>query len=87
MNFKRILSRRDFISYLFLGITSSYLLYAINKKDPLNIDPALKKEIDLFNYNRKDLLKRSLNSSIEDDLNNERTIWIGKKLFTYAEVR
>ncbi len=99
MKLKSKLSRRRFISYSFLGIVSTCLFYSTKKEDSfevkraykinpdLKIDSTLKEKIDLYNSRRKSSLEKSLQSSILDDLNNERTLWVGKRLFTYAEIR
>tara|TARA_S200000501_G_C20580357_1_gene636993 strand:- start:48 stop:347 length:300 start_codon:yes stop_codon:yes gene_type:complete len=99
MKFKSKLSRRSFISYSFLGIVTTYIAYSTKKKDSFEvkndikinqdfkINTTLKEEIKVYNSKRKSSLIESLESSILDDLNNEKTLWVGKHLFTYAEIR
>ena len=79
-------SRRDFLRILFLtsgGIVSWNIF-----KDPilLSIIKNKKQFIKEINAKRIFYLKNNLKQEIKNDLNNNRTIWLGKKLYTYAEL-
>ena len=83
---KQSLSRRKFIKTLFstLILISGYGLYS--KKKSFAIDPNLKNDIKLYNSKRKSKLKTNLDLEIKEDLINNNTIWINKRLYTYAEI-
>ncbi len=40
-----------------------------------------------YNNNRKNVLKTNLKGEIKKDLIKNRTIWIGKRLYTFAELK
>ena len=79
-------SRRDFLKILFLtpGIIVSWNIF----KDPilLSIFKNKKQFIKDINSNRIFYLKNNLKQEIRNDLKNNRTIWLGKRLYTYAEL-
>ena len=80
------LSRRKFISISF-GALIFYILLACNKiKKNIEISSELRKKIINHYASRKEFLGNDINSAISDDLANNRTTWIGKKLYTYAEL-
>ena len=80
------LSRRKFISISF-GSLIFYTLLACNKtKDNIQISTELREKV-LNHYNSgKPLLGKDINSAINDDMVNNKTAWIGKKLYTYSEL-
>ena len=40
-----------------------------------------------YNNNRKNVLKINLKGEIKKDLIKNRTIWIGKRMYTFAELK
>ena len=86
MNPSKNLTRRDFIFYIFSTFIVVIFLDDYFKKESINISNYLKSEIELYNSNRDELLKKNISLAIKNDLENNRTIWIGKRLFTYAEI-
>ena len=73
------LSRRKFISISF-GSLIFYTFLARNKtKSNLEISPELREKILNHHDSRKVF-------AIKDDLLNNKTAWIGKKLYTYSEL-
>ena len=80
------LSRRKFISISF-GSLIFYMLIARNKTESsIVISADLRKRVLIHNNIRKEILRKNINSAIRDDLINNKTTWIGKKLYTYAEL-
>ena len=80
------LSRRKFTSIAF-GSLIFYILIARNKKqNDILISSDLSEKVLVYNNERKETLEKDINSAISDDLANNRTTWIGKKLYTYAEL-
>ena len=79
------LSRRKFISIAFGSLIFYILLLEIKQNDIL-ISSDLSEKVLLYNNERKETLEKDINSAISDDLANNRTTWIGKKLYTYAEL-
>ena len=80
------LSRRKFISISF-GSLIFYILIARNKtKNDILISSDLSEKVLNHNKERKEILEKDINSAIRDDLVNNKTTWIGKKLYTYAEL-
>lgn len=85
------IARRKFIRFLilgsipFLGI-SNYLNN--NSKITLNkVEDNLKRnEIIKYNQLRKYKLINNLNDQVLEDFKNNKTIWIDKKLVSYAEL-
>tara|TARA_B100000886_G_scaffold337886_1_gene299562 strand:- start:8902 stop:9162 length:261 start_codon:yes stop_codon:yes gene_type:complete len=79
-------SRRDFLKILFLtpGIIISWNIF----KDPILLSIFKNKNQFIKEINTKRIfyLKNNLNQEIKNDLNNNRTIWLGKRLYTYAEL-
>ena len=86
MNPSKNLTRRDFILYIFSTFIIVIFIDDYFKKESINISNYLKSEIELYNSNRDELLKKNISLAIKNDLENNRTIWIGKRLFTYAEI-
>jgi len=80
------LSRRKFISISF-GSLIFYMLIARNKTESsIVISADLRERVLIHNNIRKEILRKNINSAIRDDLINNKTTWIGKKLYTYAEL-
>ena len=80
------LSRRKFISISF-GSLIFYMLIARNKTESSSvISSDLRERVLIHNNIRKEILRKNINSAIRDDLINNKTTWIGKKLYTYAEL-
>ena len=86
------ISRRKFIlftSFTSLGFAIAYT--NSNKKLVKNSEikvfqNSLKDEIISFNQNRISQLKKNIQAEINKDHKNEKTIWIGHTLYTYAEL-
>ena len=62
-----------------------------NKQFGINIkttalENSLKEEIIFYNQKRKMQLNKNLKSEIIKDYKDEKTIWINKTLYTYAEL-
>ena len=80
------LSRRKFISISF-GSLIFYMVIARNKTESsIVISSDLRERVLIHNNIRKEILRKNINSAIRDDLINNKTTWIGKKLYTYAEL-
>ena len=80
------LSRRKFTSIAF-GSLIFYIFIARNKtQNNILISSDLSEKVLVYNNERKETLEKDINSAISDDLANNRTTWIGKKLYTYAEL-
>tara|TARA_Y100000991_G_scaffold215452_1_gene205936 strand:+ start:9985 stop:10248 length:264 start_codon:yes stop_codon:yes gene_type:complete len=82
---KKIL-RRDFILYFFSAIVLVFFIKDNFSREVLNIDSESKKKIKNYNSLRKINTGKDLRLAIESDHKNNKTIWIGKKLYTFAEV-
>ena len=88
----RKLNRRSFFqysTYVALGFTlscSNQNKSTIIVLDKINLYPKLKEEITSYNNKREMQLKNSLQNEINRDHRDERTTWIGQKLYTYAEL-
>ena len=80
------LSRRKFISISFGSLIFYILIARNNAENNVVISSDLKKHVLMHNKARKDVLGEDINSAITDDLVNNKTTWIGKKLYTYAEL-
>ena len=83
------MKRREFIYLLSLGtlgiVTTNYL-YFDQKKLTYDIGIEKKKLISAFNKNRIDNLKNNLKEEIKRDFKDNRTIFLGNKIYTYAEI-
>ena len=80
------LSRRKFISISF-GSLIFYTLLACNKtKNSIQISTDLREKVLKHYDSIKPLLRKDINSAISDDMVNNKTTWIGKKLYTYSEL-
>ena len=84
------MNRRKFLYYFSTGTvlfaTSSFLTNCRSDKLIFNIDEKEKIFIKKYNNSRIINLKNNYNSEVKKDLLNNKTIWIEKKLYTYAEV-
>ena len=79
------LSRRKFISISF-GSLIFYTLLACNKtKNNIQISTELREKV-LNHFNSRKPFGKDINSAISDDMVNNKTAWIGKKLYTYSEL-
>ena len=74
LNYK--LSRRKFIVITFFAFVSS--TFILSDKNNVEINSELKNKIKKYNLKRTEILKTNINSAINDDLTNNKTIWIGK---------
>tara|TARA_B100000886_G_C20417842_1_gene490054 strand:- start:542 stop:820 length:279 start_codon:yes stop_codon:yes gene_type:complete len=91
MNNKNFINRRNFIKYSILASASILIINSVdNKKSSKRLYKklSLKNQLKIESYNskRKDKLKNDLSREIYEDHYNEATIWIGKNLYTYAEL-
>ena len=51
------------------------------------IDNKMKMKIYNFNSLRRENLRNNLHNEIKKDLISNRTVWIGRKLLTFAEIK
>tara|TARA_E500000331_G_C16794451_1_gene513803 strand:- start:198 stop:473 length:276 start_codon:yes stop_codon:yes gene_type:complete len=86
MILKVYLTRRKFILTSFSTLILSFFLISKENKDNIDLTPELKYQIQLYNLKRLDILKNDINFAIADDLIKNKTVWIGKKLHSYAEI-
>lgn len=82
---KKIL-RRDFIIYFFFAFMMAFIIKDNFIKEALNIDSEINKKIKNYNSLRIINTEKDLRLAIESDHKNNKTIWVGKKLYTFAEV-
>ena len=88
----RKITRRRFVVYSTLSALGFGLAYSnSNKQFGINIkttalENSLKEEIIFYNQKRKIQLNKNLKSEIIKDYKDEKTIWINKTLYTYAEL-
>ena len=82
---KKIL-RRDFIIYFLSAFALAFIIkYKFNEEE-FNFDSELSKKIKTYNSLRDIKSKKDLENAIEYDLKNNKTIFVGKKLYTFAEI-
>ena len=86
MKSTRYISRRKFIFYFFSTLMLMNLIGESSSIELWDIDKKLIKEIKNYNIQRKDQLDIDYLNCIQDDLNENKTLWIGKRLYTYAEI-
>ena len=80
------LSRRKFFSISF-GSLIFYTLLACNKtRNNLEISTELREKVSNYYDSKKSFLGKDIDSAISDDMVNNKTTWIGKKLYTYTEL-
>ena len=82
---KKIL-RRDFIFYFLSAFILAFLIKYKFKEDEINFDYELNKKIKNYNSSRDIKSKKELKKAIEYDLKNNKTIFVGKNLYTFAEI-
>ena len=84
------MQRRKFIYYFTTGIflfgTSTFLSNCKNKRFSFDINNKQKSIIEKYNNARITNLKNNFDSEVKKDLWNNKTIWVEKKLYTYAEI-
>ena len=82
---KKIL-RRDFIIYFLSAFIFAFIIkYKLNENE-INFDSELNKKIKTYNSSRDLKSKKDLKKAIEYDLKNNKTVFFGRKLYTYAEI-
>lgn len=86
------ITRRKFVLYatfsslgLALAYTNSIKNFGTNKEIK-NLQTRLKYEIISFNQKRRNQLENNLKEEIIKDHKDQKTIWIGQNLYTYAEL-
>lgn len=82
---KKIL-RREFIIYFLSAFILAFIAKDQFKKEDINIDSEIIKKISTHNSLREIKSKKDLRIAILSDLENNKTIFLGKKLYTYAEI-
>ena len=82
---KKIL-RRDFIFYFLSAFTFAFIVKNKFYEEEFNFDSELSKKIKTYNSLRDIKSKKNLEKAIEYDLKNNKTIFVGKKLYTFAEI-
>ena len=83
------MNRRKFISYLTKSailFTTATFLFNFKNKPTLNVNDREKSIIEKYNNLRINNLKKNFNSEVKKDLLHNKTLWIDKKLYTYAEI-
>lgn len=82
------MNRRKFIYYLTASSFTfgSIIIFGRNKNNKLILTRDQNLIVNNFNKLRIDRLKNDFLIELKKDLYENRTIWIGKKLYTYAEL-
>ena len=86
MKYSKKITRRDFILYFLLAFALTFLIRYNYSGKVHDIDSETKKKIKNYNSLRKINSEKDLSLAIKFDHENNKTIWIGKKLYTFAEV-
>ena len=86
MKIKQKLSRREFIFYLLTFSIFTLIVSKNEDKEEFYIDEYTNKKIKKYNSMRTISSKKELEFAIESDHKNNKTIWVGKKLYTFAEI-
>lgn len=88
MKSKKKILRRDFIIYFFSAFILAFIVKdQFNDEEiNINIDSEIINKIKTYNSLRRIKSKKDLRSAIESDLKNNKTIFVGKKLYTFAEI-
>ena len=86
MKFKKKIFRREFIFYIFSAFIMAFLVKGQYKKEEIFIDSDINKNIKNYNSLREIKSSKDYRTAIKTDLKNNKTIFIGKKLYTYAEI-
>ena len=85
MKLTRKLNRRVYC-LLFSAFILVFLVKYNFRNEPLDIDNELYKKIKKYNLGRTIKSEEDYKLSIQKDHEQNKTIWIGKKLYTYAEL-
>lgn len=90
---QRKITRRKFVVYFTFTALGFAIAYSNsntkknnNNKETIVIQSSLKEEISSFNKKRRVQLEKNLRNEIIKDHKDEKTIWIGTKFYTYAEL-
>ncbi len=86
MNPNKKIFRREFIIYCFSAFLLVFIVKEKFNQEEINIDFEINKKIKKYNSLREIKSKRDFKSAIKSDLINNKTIFVGKKLYTYAEI-
>ena len=82
--------RRNFLKLSIIAILSfafaSYLPRQSSGKKMINLDEEEIKLINAYNKKRIFSLKNNIEEAIKNDLINNRTVFLEKNLYTYAEI-
>ena len=90
MDLEKKISRRNFIGIIMLSLIAFYLPIFYKSNHPqknIPIDNKIKMKIYNFNSLRRENLRNNLPDEIKKDLISNRTLWIGRKLLTFAEIK
>ena len=91
MNKNLIQSRRLFLKnlkFLFIvciALITNEVIGVHYKVDNFSINYKLRKEIEKYNKRRIFNLRNNYKNEVILDLKNERTLWIGNQIYTYAQ--
>ena len=91
MRINSIQSRREFLTYLklllitFFSSITAEVIGKQQKVENFSINKELRKEIEKFNKTRIVNLQSHYEEEVLLDLKNERTLWIGNQLYTFAK--
>ena len=80
------LSRRKFISISFGSLIFCTLLACNKTKNHIEISTELREKVLKHYDSRKSFSGNDILFAMNDDLANNKTAWIGKKLYTYSEL-
>lgn len=86
MKYSKTILRREFIIYLFSVFIFFFIAKDQLKKEEIDIDSEIIKKIKTYNDLREIKSKKDLRYAIKSDLKNNKTIFVVKKLYTYAEI-
>lgn len=86
MKYSKKILRREFIIYLFTAFIFAFIAKYQSNKEEIDIDSEIIKKIKNYNSLREIKSKKDLRFAIKSDLKNNKTIFLGKKLYTYAEI-
>ncbi len=82
--------RRKFLKFFIIGLLSvAYTKNLSIQSSEKNIIHLEEKEIKFINaYNKKRIsaLRNNIEEAIKNDLNNNKTVFLEKNLYTYAEI-
>ena len=86
MIFSNKLSRKKFILTVFGGLFFYSFIESKKINNRLELTKDFKSKVNSYNSKRLTILKTDLKLAIKDDLSRDKTVWIGKKLYTFAEI-